>query len=202
MKISARDITRAVEILQKGGIVILPTDTLYGLCCSPFMESSLERIEKLKFRNEKDRKPFPLIAGSMNVVERYFEVSPSASLLARAFWPGPLSLLLGSRFSHPLLSQNGKSAVRIPDNRIALLILKILKIPLVATSANITGDAPPSRFDEIEREIIEGVDMIIDGGELSADKLPSTIYDPDQKVVIREGAIPIEKIEKILRGIS
>jgi len=201
MKISPKDITRAVEVIQKGGVVVLPTDTLYGLCCSPFIESSLLRIEKIKFRKEEGRKPFPLIAGSMNVVERYFEVSPPGYLLAHFFWPGPLSLLLRTGFTSPLVAQKGKSAVRIPDNKISLLILKILKIPLVATSANRSGYPPPSRIDEIEKEIMEGVDMIIDGGELPSDRLPSTIYDPDEKVVIREGAVPVEKIEKILKGV-
>jgi len=199
MKISAKDITRAVEVLQKGGVVILPTDTLYGLCCSPFIESSLERVERIKFRKEENRKPFPLIAGSMNVVEKYFELSPSVYLLAQFFWPGPLSLLLRSRFSNPLLTQNGKSAVRIPDNKISMLLLKILKIPLVATSANLSGHTPPSRVEEIEKEIIERVDMIIDGGELCADRLPSTIYDPDERVVIREGAVPVERIKDVLK---
>jgi L-threonylcarbamoyladenylate synthase len=199
MKVSVKDITRAVEILEKGGVVILPTDTLYGLCCSPFIESSLERIEKIKFRKEENKKPFPLVAGSMNVVEKYFEISPPGYLLAQFFWPGPLSLLLRSRFSHPLLTQNGKSAVRIPDNKILLLILKTLKIPLIATSANVSGHTPPSRVEEIEKEIIERVDMIIDGGELSADRLPSTIYDPDERTVIREGAVPVERIRDVLK---
>ncbi len=198
MKISAKDITRAVEILEKGGIVILPTDTLYGLCCSPFVEDALARVEKLKSRNESVRKPFPLIVGSMNVVEKYFRVSPQAYFLAQVFWPGPLSLLLGSEFSHPLLSQNGKSAVRIPNNKISLLILKILKIPLIATSANTSGSSPVSCVQEIEKEIMDGVDMVVDGGELSSNNLPSTVYDPDKGVMIREGAIPVEQIKEVL----
>lgn len=198
MKILSKDITRAVDVLKNGGVIILPTDTLYGLCCSPFVKDSLERVERLKFRNEWSRKPFPLIAGSMNVVERYFEMIPSAYLLARNFWPGPLSMLLKSNFSHSLLSENGKSAVRIPDNRIVLLLLKILKIPLIATSANRTGFPPPFRVEEIEKEVREGVDMVVDGGDLSPDRVPSTVYDPEKKIVLREGAISIERIEKCL----
>lgn len=198
MKISVENIKKAIEIIEGGGVAILPTDTIYGLCCSALNEKAIEKIERIKRRKTEDRRPFPLIAGSMKVVEEYFEVPEEAEPLILKFWPGPLSILMKPRWeAHPAVCENGKSALRIPARESLLILLKTLRIPVVATSANITSHPPARTIDEIPEEIRKEVDVIMDAGP-SPSLLPSTIYDVESGRILREGRISIEEIKKAL----
>lgn len=186
-------IEEAVEIIEKGGVVIFPTETLYGIGCLPFYDESVKRLSKLKRRS---RNPFPLVVGSMNTVHRYFQMDEVSSKLAERYWPGPLTLLLKPLTPiHPLVEQDGKVGVRIPSNCLLLVILKRLKKPLIATSANLSGALPPIEIGEISNELLEKVDMVIEGGITSKNRLPSTVYDPEKGKVLREGVIPGEKLD-------
>ncbi len=198
MKNLGEDIKKAIGILEKGGVAILPTDTLYGLCCSVLHREALERVERMKRRNE--RKPYPVVVGSLNIVEKYFEIGSQEYRLAKAFWPGPLSLLLKPKWeiSSEFISENGKTAVRIPKHILLLLILKTVKVPIAATSANIREGLPPIDLEEIPEEIKREADVIIDGGRLSEERLPSTIYDVERRLILREGTISLNEIEEIL----
>lgn len=187
---------RAAQVLRKGGVVVYPTDTLYGLGCDATNPEAVRRVFEIKRRPLS--KPLPVAVADIEMMRRYCELDEKAERLARALLPGALTLLLRKKKLPDIVtSGSAKVAVRIPANELALKIITLLDRPLTATSANISGKAPPISAQEAIAQL-RGVDLVIDAGSL-AERVPSTIYDPETGQILREGKISREEIEAALR---
>lgn len=188
----------AVLSLKNGGILIYPTDTVYGIGCDPRNEEALTRLLALKGRSGK---PLPLLASSIEVVKLIADVPPEAEKLMRAFWPGPLTIVLPLKIPLPdQITMGGpKVGLRIPNHVVARVLAEGAGGLIVGTSANKSGEPPPRFFDEVDPYLKERVDVAINGG-LCPLGVPSTVVEVDGDVrVIREGAVKVEEVLQRIR---
>lgn len=193
-------VTRAVEVLQRGGIIVYPTDTIYGLGADPFNPEAVARLQRAKQRFE--RKPILLIAHSIDAVRTVVKgLSRDALQLAEKFWPGPLTMVLPARENVPMeITQgSGTIGVRIPSNPFCLRLTEIYGGPITSTSANITGRPTPEEVDGIVRMLGESVELYLDAGRV-ASTTPSTIVDlstvPPR--VLRQGVIAVTQVQEFI----
>ena len=194
----------AAKELDAGGIVVFPTDTVYGVGADAFNPEATARIFAAKRRPRS--MPLPvLVARPRQAWALCSEVPRSAQVLVAAFWPGPLTLILpeAEGLSWDLGETRGGVAVRMPAHD-DLLDLILMIGPLAATSANISGQTTPSTVNEIAAELGGAVSLYVDGGP-AASGVPSTIVDLTgwRAKVTREGAISKQTIEEALfeRGV-
>ena len=186
---SNSDLDNASKIVLNGGIVIFPTDTVYGLGCDPFNNISVERIFTIKKRSDK---PLPVLCNSINSVSKLVEVNKVAEELMKKHWPGPLTLVLKikNRSLPKLLTNNSKFlGVRIPNNKCTIDFIEKCNGSIVGTSANISGRESFHSIDGLEKEL-SNCDAIINGGDTSL-KLESTVVKINGTEIenIREGFI-------------
>lgn len=187
-----------VEVLRGGGIAIYPTDTVYGVGGRIDLEEAVERVAQAKQRGAS---PFPILLSSLGDAERLTHLGRRARLLAREFWPGPLTLKVEPRVSlHPrLVDEEGKVAVRVPDHPVPRVLAGGIGGYIVGTSANRSGAPSPTTLDEALAQIGDRVDVAVDGGP-SRYRVASTIVDvtvtPPR--VVRVGAIGVEEVEEVL----
>lgn len=192
-------IKEAAQIIKNGGVVIFPTDTVYGLGTNALLPESVKRIYKIKKRPL--HKPLILLIGSKAEVRKLAsEISSSAEKLIAKFWPGPLTLIFKASPLGCLITGGlGTISLRIPKNKIALALIKEAGVPVATTSANISSENSITNILSTTRTLKNRVDLIIDGGK-SRLGIESTIVDvttfPPQ--MLREGYIPKNKILKVL----
>tara|TARA_B100000686_G_C16803374_1_gene987911 strand:- start:5719 stop:6345 length:627 start_codon:yes stop_codon:yes gene_type:complete len=192
----------AKEVLTTGGVIIFPTDTVYGLCALPDNKAALEKIYSLK--NRPKSMPIPLlISGIDQLLDITSARNEFFAPLADLFWPGSLTMVLPNPQSTMSLvsSKENTIAVRCPDNDFVRRVAKDLG-PLAVTSANVHGDPTPESADEIKVMLPEA-DLIIDGGPLK-NGLASTLVDLTNPapVILREGPISSETILESLKKID
>ena len=176
-------INEAAAVLKNGGLVAFPTETVYGIAANMLNKDTMSRLYEIKKR-PKD-KPFSVhIADFDSLKQLGIILSKDADRVARRFWPGPLTLVA-------LNDRNEKIGLRMPDNRIAFLLLKKAGVPVVAPSANMSGNKAPVSAEEVVLEMDGHVDIILDGGRARIG-IESTVMDVTEKPfkVLREGAIP------------
>ena len=198
MKISCNDddIQKAVSAINDGAIIVFPTDTVYGLGCNPYNRDSVLSLYEIKKREKT--KPLPVIGYSKEELEKIAEFNPLEEKIAEKFWPGAITLILKvkDREIQKSLSLSEKIAVRVPNNKCALSLLKGCKL-LVGTSANISGTEP---FNDPKdcNENLTGYDLFIDGGIISS-KGESTIVEVENNDVriLRKGGISEEMIKEL-----
>jgi L-threonylcarbamoyladenylate synthase len=191
---------RAAFVLARGGLVIFPTDTLYGLAADPRIPAAVERVFAIKGRPAGQ--PLPLIAASLAQVEQAFgEMTAATRLLAECFWPGPLTLVIdaGGRIAPAALGPDQTTAVRVPAHEVARGLSATLGFPIVSTSANRTGEPGAEEPDRAAGALGEGADLLLDAGRVDGG-LPSTIVDARQKPprLIRAGAIGFDLVRGAL----
>lgn len=191
---------RVVSILESGGVIGYPTDTIYGLGASINNFSAVERIIELKGR-QKD-KPILILAAWLEQVQSLTENFPeSAKILASYFWPGPLTLVLpaAKHVTSLLTGGYGTIGVRIPSHKISLELIRRLGTPITSTSANLSGEANPTSAEDVIRVFGDKLDAVIDSGK-SPHSVPSTIVSITGAEIklLREGAISKEKIKEVL----
>jgi L-threonylcarbamoyladenylate synthase len=191
-------IHRAITVLNAGGIIAYPTETLYGLGTRIDNESALKRLYALKHRPTE--KTIPIIIGSTSQLPSLAEhVNDTAHRLIETFWPGPLTLIFNARNKlSTYVTSARKIAIRVPGESFALQLAKSAGFPITATSANISG-LPPARSASMVQDYFgASIDLLIDGGE-SGSTIPSTIADVSKEpaVVLREGAIEASRIYPI-----
>ena len=191
-------LARAAEILANGGIIAYPTETFYGLGVDATNEKAIENIFAVKGRNFK--KPVSLIIGQANDVYPLVQNVPEAARkLMTAFWPGALTIVfLATNNISPLLKAgSGKIGLRVSSHPIAGGIVQILKRPLTATSANLSGAPECTQASEVAEQIGDKIDAIVDLGPTPG-TAGSTIIDVtcDPPVFLREGVISRKTIEK------
>lgn len=204
LKVNLSVVQEAAQIIKAGGVVAYPTDSLYALGVDPFNPDALKKLFDLKGRPHG--KPMALIAGSEETLEGLCLVfSQKALELKRAFWPGPLTLILPTSVPLSPLITGGKASVgiRIPDCSWAREISKRVKGPITATSVNPSGKEPAHTLQEIMTYFPTGIDLILDAGVSLGGKV-STLLDMTQEppTIIREGAITRAQIEGILGRVA
>jgi L-threonylcarbamoyladenylate synthase len=189
-----------VKILKQGGIVVLPTDTVYGLGADAFQPAAVERIYKVKERPRNLAFPL-LIADTSQLTAVAESISGIAWFLARQFWPGGLTLVLPKASSLPdYLAKEPSIAVRIPSHPACLALIRRLENPMIGTSANTSGKPAALTADEAKQQLGDKVDLIIDGGKCPGGG-ESTIVDVTGEcpVILRQGIITQYKIEEACR---
>ncbi|MBU2472002.1 MAG: threonylcarbamoyl-AMP synthase [Bacteroidetes bacterium] len=185
-----RHITHAVEILRNDGIIIYPTDTVYGIGCSIYSKIAIEQIYQIK--NQNPSKPFSFVCSDLSHISEYAVVSNPAYRVMKHLIPGPFTFILpASRLKQlpkSLMSKRKTVGIRVPNNKIALAIVKELGHPIL--SASVTDDAGfvINNPEIIRQEFENRVDLIIDGGINISE--PSTVLDftEEPPIVVREGA--------------
>jgi L-threonylcarbamoyladenylate synthase len=192
----------AAKWIRTGGLVALPTDTLYGLAADPFCARAIRRVFAVKGRGP-DR-ALPLIAADLAQVTR--DLGPLTALgarLAERFWPGPLTLIVpaSSAIAADVTGGTGRVGVRVPDSLVAREICRAAGRPVTATSANRSGQPATPDPGEVERTLGADVDLLIDAGTTPGGA-PSTIVDVcgERPALVRAGAIPWDDIQSWLLG--
>lgn len=189
----------AGECLKSGGIIAIPTDTVYGLGADPFNADAVQRLYTVKGR--PDGKPIPLVLSSVDDVYRVAQNLPDYFFhLTDRFWPGGLTIIVQAKDLLPVLTAGGNTVgVRIPDNPLLLKILETFGGPVAITSANLSGEPPATSPQEIGEELASRIDMIVDGGKTPG-PVPSTVYDisVSPPLIRRHGVISEETLAKEL----
>ena len=195
MKLDCDDkgIEKISQIIEKGGIVVFPTDTVYGIGCNPYNENAVKKIYEIKSRTKL--KSLPVLAYSLDVVKEIALIDEFTEKIIEKYWPGPLTLILeltDQKLKKSLNLEN-KIAVRIPDSKCTLKLLEKCKL-LVGTSANISGNSSYTNPDECIKNI-KNYDMFLNGGIITS-KGESTIIEikNEEIKIIRKGALKIEDI--------
>ncbi len=190
-KKDSNKLNKAVNILQSGGLVIFPTETVYGLGANANIPKAVSKVYNIKKRPES--KPLSLHIADIEFLLNYVDkISLDVWKLANEFWPGPLTIIIQTKF--------GLKGFRMPKNPIALALIRKSGIPVVASSANVTGVSPPVNIEQIPLSIKNKVNVIIDTGKTSIG-VESTVLDitcvPFK--ILRQGVIDKKAIDDALK---
>jgi L-threonylcarbamoyladenylate synthase len=198
--VSDSDIARAAELIQSGGLVAFPTETVYGLGANALDERAVARVLEAKGRPRFD--PLIVHVAAVDWVLRLAaEFSPMARELAGRFWPGPLTLVLPKTSLVPDLVTSGcpTVAIRIPDHPVALKLLRGANRPIAAPSANLFGRISPTTASHVREQLGDRIDMILDGGPCRVG-VESTVLQLDATgpLLLRPGGTTLEEIEAVI----
>jgi len=184
-------INQAAQILKSGGLVIIPTETVYGIAANMLNEKAIGRLSKIKQRPAI--KPFSLhICKKESIDEFATDIPPAAYKLMDKFWPGPLTLILKSKNQNSI-------GMRMPDNEIAFKVISRSGVPVVCPSANISGKPAPINFGDAIKDLFGLVDFAIDAGNTRLAQESSVVDLTGLPLrLIREGAIKKEDIEAVV----
>jgi tRNA threonylcarbamoyl adenosine modification protein (Sua5/YciO/YrdC/YwlC family) len=186
-RISGKMIDACVKALRKGEMIIYPTDTLYGIGCDMLNQKALNRLNQLKQR-PKD-KPFSFICNDIHEAARFAKISNSAHRVMRHSLPGPYTFVLpvNSLMPRKMVNSSHAVGVRIPDHPIPLEIVKVFGNPMTTTSVNIATEEPVCSIDELSRQFLDAVSVVIDEGE--KENVSSTIIDFTEEMpkIVRRG---------------
>ncbi len=198
-----QEIEKGIKILQRGGVIAFPTDTVYGLGADAFNSMAVERIYEIK--NRPKHRQLPLLIAEVERLTTLADSIPEiAWFLARRFWPGGLTLVLPKTDSLPAYLAPGPTiAARIPNHPACLAIIQHLGNPIIGTSANISGQPPALTAEEVGQQLGGKIDFIINGGKCPGGK-ESTVVDVTREspVILRQGIIPAHEIDKAYKAYS
>jgi L-threonylcarbamoyladenylate synthase len=185
----------AAKIIAAGGLIAFRTDTFYGLGADPLNADAVAEIRRLKGR--EDSKPILVLISDDSELDRFIEPSELLKRVAVSHWPGPLTLIGVSRADVPVELTVGTNSLglRLPDDEEVRALVRACGGALTATSANLSGSPPARTAAEVANYFPDGIDLIIDGGEVTA-TAPSTVLDVSgvEARLIREGAISREEL--------
>jgi len=186
-------VEKTSQIIEKGGVAVFPTDTVYGIGCNPYNVNSVKKIYEIKSRDEI--KSLPVLAYSLDIVKEITIIDKFTEKIIKKYWPGPLTLILtltDQKLKESLKLQN-KIAIRIPDSKCTLKLLEKCKL-LVGTSANISGNSSYTNPDECIKNI-KNYDVFLNGGTITSKGESTIIEIENEKIkIIREGALKAEDI--------
>lgn len=156
-----REVDEAVRVLREGGIILYPTDTVWGLGCDATNAEAVERIYRLK--RSENKKSMLVLCASADMVVRYVNRAPGIAFEVMEMATSPLTLILpgATGVAANLIPDEGTLGIRVPDHEFCRRMLRALQRPVVSTSANISGEATPTGLQEVSREIIDGVDFVV-----------------------------------------
>ena len=186
-------IKKSVEIIENGGIIVFPTDTVYGIGCNPYDANAVKKIYQIKSREKI--KSLPVLASSIEIVKQISTIDEFTEKIIKKYWPGPLTLILKLKDKNLKKSLNleDKIAVRIPNSVCTLKLLNKCNL-LVGTSANVSGDSSFTDPQECMKNV-KNYDVFVDGGTITSKGESTIIEIENEKIhVIREGALKKEDI--------
>jgi len=194
------DFSFAVEALLRGGLVAVPTETVYGLACNGLDAAAVGKVYEVKGRPTV--KPLSLLVPDLSIAETVCaEIPEAARLLAEAFWPGPLTIVLPRRSTVPdIVAAGGRTiGVRCPDHPKTLEFLRLAGVPTAAPSANVSDMPSPKSVEDVLAYFDGKIDCVIDGGRCALG-VESTIIDMTVTPyrVLRQGALPEDEIRRRL----
>ncbi len=188
----------AADQIRAGEVLGMPTDTFYGLAADPFNLRAVDRVYDIKTRSR--HKPLSLLIESVDQAEELAKDLPEEFyVLARKYWPGPLTIIVkaGSRLPLKVTANTGNVALRVPSAKIPLAVVTAAAIPITATSANLSGASECTSASQVYEQLEGRIGIIVDGGTSPRD-IPSTIVDlTDEGArwrIMREGAISADEI--------
>jgi L-threonylcarbamoyladenylate synthase len=204
MAIMGNDILKSKQLLEKGALIGIPTETVYGLAGNALNASAVAKIFEVKDRPAFD--PLIVHVAGIEAVKKYVDHIPdSAKKLADQFWPGPLTLLLKKKVIIPDLVTSGLDTIgiRCPDHPLTLELLRSLDFPLAAPSANPFGYVSPTTAAHVDEQLGKKIEYILDGGPCSVG-IESTIigFENNLPVIYRMGGLSVEDIEKTIGKVS
>ena len=187
-----RDLKKAADIIKRGGIVIYPTETVYGIAASIFSDKALKRVFEVKKRLPD--KPVSVAVSSFKMMDELVYIGENERHFIKKFLPGPVTVILRKKKAVPDILTPGMELVgiRYPAHKLATGFIELAGVPVTSTSANISGEVPPARVEEIKI----CADYIIDGGECKGE--PSTVVDLVNLKIVRKGA----KYGEVLAALS
>jgi L-threonylcarbamoyladenylate synthase len=191
-------IAHTLDVLNHGGLVVFPTDTVYGLAALPFQSQSIERLYVVKGRSSQ--KAIAILLGKLSHLDQVAaNLNPMAVRLAEHFWPGPLTLVVPRNPALPAeLTPDNTIGVRMPDHPVALELLR-QSGPLAVTSANLSGRENTVTAQEVINQLRGRIHLILDGGHI-AGGIPSTVVNcmGAEPVILRKGPITLAAIQAVL----
>lgn len=191
-----QDVKKAIQVLNKGGIVIFPTDTAFGIGCRIDDEKAIERL--FKIRKRPAAQPMSVLVDTVKMAEEYVEHIPKEVIdkLVEPYWPGALTIVLKSKNQISKIVQGGGDTlgVRIPNHSITRELIRGIGVGLLGPSANFHGEKTPYSFEDLDQELVRLVDYVMSGECLV--KQSSTVIDCSVMPwkIIREGAVPVSGI--------
>ena len=199
--ISKDEFDMAKETIEKNGIIAFPIESIYALGTSVYNEDGIMKLFDIK--NRPHSKPITVLVSDISMIKKVSHaISDDERKVIDAFFPGPLTLVLDKKDTIPDIISEGNNTigVRMPDSKIALKLLRNLKVPIATTSANISGFESERTIEGVQRDFGNMVDCYIDAGEFDEEKHSTVVRIEDGEVfIIREGVIPKEEIEKVIK---
>jgi L-threonylcarbamoyladenylate synthase len=182
--------SRAARVVADGGLLVYPTDTVYGLGCDPLNPNAIGRLFIAKGRGAK---AVPVLCADITKVQELVELSPKALELANRFWPGPLTIVapVSRRLPERLHQGTGKLGVRVPGSSACVRLIIACGGMLVGTSANISGMPSSRTAEEAMTQLGSSVDLIIDGGRLQGTESTVVEVSGDDIIILRKGSIRV-----------
>jgi len=202
LKAAVDNIRKAAKVVKNGGLVVYPTDTVYGLGCDPFNVKAVERVFKVK--GERKEKPLPILASDLECIEKIAYPNQKARKLADKYWPGPLTLVVPKKPVLPniVTCELASVGVRIPNHTVAIQLISFCGGLLVGTSANKTGEKPPITAREATKQLGEQVDIVLDGGPTPLGQESSIVDLTSEKPkMLREGRVKLLEVLNALRDL-
>jgi L-threonylcarbamoyladenylate synthase len=199
---------RAIEWVSErivdGGVVALPTDTVYGIAASLSHEEALARVFAIK--NREAAKTLPILVSSSAALEHLTEsLSEEVLLLLNRYWPGPLTVVIPARDGMPpeVTGPGHTIGVRLPNHPLAIEVIERSGGAVACTSANLSGEAPARTADEVVAQLGSELDLVLDGG-MTPGGVASTVvaFDGPDLIILRDGPIPAEHLRETWREIQ
>lgn len=175
----------ACRQITSGGLLVYPTDTLYGLGCDANNPTAVQRLKALKGRDSA--KPLSIALSDLNSIGKICEITKEQEAILGKFLPGPYTFVLRLKKRMPV-SESLEVGIRVPEHNFVLEVAQKAHAPIVSTSANLSGQASPASFQEVHESILGGVELAVDGGRCKYAK-PSTVIDLIRMKVLRPGAV-------------
>lgn len=190
------NIEEIVNVLESGGLVLAPSDTVYGILGDASNEDTINKVFEAKQRNRN--KSLILLVNGLSMLNEYVEnITPLEEELINKFWPGKLTIIFkkNNKVSNLLTGGKNTIAVRFPNNDFLLEIISKINRPLFSTSANISNNKTITSTSNIDSELLDYIDLVVDGGEINASSSTIVICENDNINILRDG----ELSEKILK---
>lgn len=195
-EINPKELKEAAEIIKQGGIVVFPTETVYGIGTNGLNESAIRKLFEVK--NRPLNKPISLLVSDIEMIKEYTtNITDLEYKIIEKFFPGPLTIVLKKKNSIPniLTSQGATVGIRMPDSEIARKLIDLVGVPIATSSANISGNASEIDVQSVIEDLGENVDCYIDGGK-SKIGMGSTVIEVvnNEIKILREGSITKKEI--------
>jgi L-threonylcarbamoyladenylate synthase len=191
-------INQAVNVLKQGGVILIPTETVYGIAVDATNKSAVDKIYQIKKRDIA--KPLQILVKNLEMAKDFVKFNQISENAAKKYWAGPLTLILdeieNSKISENIKSTNKTLGVRVAKHEITSLIFQNIDFPLAATSANISGEASSVDFTQAKNSLGGKVDFMIDGGKVELGKASTVadLRDINHPKIIREGILTLKDL--------